>query len=107
MKKLTKNHPSARWMIFFRAAPSSVEAIRLNHSASPVQEVSSMFVVWRMLHCPAAKPRVATGQERGLLSTAQVQCGKNGGFDVFSVWLYLFIYIVVALYCYILRTLSR
>lgn len=44
----------------------------------------------------------------GLLPpTAQVQCGKNGGFDVFSVWLYLFIYIVIALYCYILRTLSR
>ena len=27
---------------FFRAAPSSVAAIRLNHSASPVQEVSPM-----------------------------------------------------------------
>jgi hypothetical protein len=61
MKKLTKNHPSARWMIFFGLLPP----------------------------------------------TAQVQCGKNGGFDVFSVWLYLFIYIVIALYCYILRTLSR
>ena len=43
MKKLTKNHPSAV-DDFFRAAPSSVAAIRLNHSASPVQEVSSMFV---------------------------------------------------------------
>ena len=32
---------------------------------------------------------------------------KRTGFDVFSVWLYLFIYIVIALYCYILRTLSR
>ena len=53
MKKLTKNHPSARWMIFFGLLPP----------------------------------------------TAQVQCGKNGGFDVFSVWLYLFIYIVIALYC--------
>ncbi len=42
MKKLTKNHPSARWMIFFRAAPSSVAAFRLNHSASPVQKVSPM-----------------------------------------------------------------
>ena len=29
----------------FRAAPSSVAAIRLNHSASPVQEVSPMVVV--------------------------------------------------------------
>ena len=61
MKKLTKNHPSARWMIFFGLLPP----------------------------------------------TAQVQCGNNGGFDVFSVWLYLFIYIVIALYCYMLRTLSR
>ena len=57
-----------------------------------------MFVVWRMLHCPAAKPRVATGQgERGLLSTAQVQCGKNVGFDVFSVWLY-YLYILLLRY---------
>ena len=45
--------------------------------------------------------------ERGLLSTAQVQCGKNGGFDVFSVWLYLFIYIVIVLYCYMLIYLYR
>ena len=36
--------------------------------------------------------------ERGLLSTAQVQCGKNVGFDVFSVWLYLFIYILLLRY---------
>ena len=32
---------------FFRAAPSSVAAIRLNHSASPVQEVSPMVLFWR------------------------------------------------------------
>lgn len=107
MKKLTEKSSICKVDDFFRAAPSSVAAIRLNHSASPVQEVSSMFVVWRMLHCPAAKPSVATGQGRDLLSTVQVQCGKNVGFDVFSVWLYLFIYIVIALYCYILRTLSR
>ena len=31
---------------FFRAAPSSVAAIRLNHSASPVQEVSPMGFVF-------------------------------------------------------------
>ena len=56
MKKLTKNHPSARWMIFFGLLPP----------------------------------------------TAQVQCGKNGGFDV-SFWLYLFIYCycVILLYTYI------
>lgn len=108
MKKLTEKSSICKVDDFFRAASSSVAAIWLNHSASPVQEVSSMFVVWRMLHCPAAKPSVATGQgERDLLSTVQVLCGKNVGFDVFSVWLYLFIYLVIALYCYILRTLSR
>ena len=33
---------------FFRAASSSVAAIRLNHSASPVQEVSPMVLFfWR------------------------------------------------------------
>ena len=57
-----------------------------------------------MSHCPAAKPRVATGlRERGLLSTAQVQCGKNGEFDgVYFAWLYLFIYVIIVLYSYIL-----
>ena len=62
-----------------------------------------------MSHCPAAKPRVATGlRERGLLSTAQVQCGKNGEFDgVYFAWLYLFIYIVVALYSYMFIYLYR
>ena len=60
-----------------------------------------------MLHCPAAKPGVATGlRERGLLSTAQVQCGKNGGFDVFLLgYIYLYIlllcYIAICLYIYI------
>ena len=58
-----------------------------------------------MLHCPAANPRVATGlRERGLLSTAQVQCGKNRGFDGgASAWLYLLLlgYIAICLYIYI------
>lgn len=44
--------------------------------------------------------------ERGLLSTAQVQCGKNGGFDVFLLgYIYLYIlllrYIAIYLYIYI------
>ena len=53
---------------------------------------------------PSCQTEVATGlRERGLLSTAQVQCGKNGEFDgVSSAWLYLFIYIVIVLYCYML-----
>ena len=66
-------------------------------------------IYWRMSHCPDAKPRVATGlRERGLLSTAHVQCGKNGGFDEgSSAWLYLFIYCycVILLYTYIDITL--
>ena len=44
--------------------------------------------------------------ERGLLSTAQVQCGKNEGFDVFLLgYIYLYIlllcYIAICLYIYI------
>ena len=62
-----------------------------------------------MSHCPNAKTRVATGlRERGLLSTAQVQCGKNGEFDgVYFAWLYLFIYVIIVLYSYILIYLYR
>ena len=47
--------------------------------------------------------------ERGLLSTAQVQCGKNGVFDeVFLFgYIYLYIYIVIVLYSYILIYLYR
>ena len=48
--------------------------------------------------------------ERGLLSTAQVQCGKNGGFDFFLLgYIYLFIlllcYIAICLYIYIVIVL--
>ena len=68
-----------------------------------------------MSHCPAAKPRVATGlRERGLLSTAHMQCGKNGVFDggllldniylyillLCYITIYLYIYIVIALFIY-------
>ena len=47
--------------------------------------------------------------ERGLLSTAQVQCGKNGVFDeVFLFgYIYIYIYIVIALYYYMLIYLYR
>ena len=58
MKKLTKNHPSARWMIFFGLLPP----------------------------------------------TAQVQCGKNGGFDVFLLG---YIYLYILLLCYIAILLLR
>ena len=75
--------------------------LQVSSSLAPMQ------VCWRMLHCPAAKPRVATGlREWGLLSTAQVQCGKNGGLDVFLLgYIYLYIlllcYIAICLYIYI------
>ena len=42
--------------------------------------------------------------ERGLLSTAQVQCGKNGGFDVFLlgyIYLYILLLCYIAIYLYI------
>ena len=42
--------------------------------------------------------------ERGLLSTAQVQCGKNGGFDVsfcLVIFIYIYCYCVICLYIYI------
>ena len=42
--------------------------------------------------------------ERGLLSTAQVQCGKNGGFDVsfcLVISIYIYCYCVILLYVYI------
>ena len=42
MKKLKERNIHLQGGYFFRAAPSSVAAIRLNHSASPVQEVSPM-----------------------------------------------------------------
>ena len=46
--------------------------------------------------------------ERGLLSTAQVQCGKNGGFDVFFQFGYIYLYILLQSYISIqvLRYLS-
>ena len=45
--------------------------------------------------------------ERGLLSTAQVQCGKNGVFDEVFLFGYIYIYIVIALYYYMLIYLYR
>ena len=68
-----------------------------------------------MSHCPNAKTGVATGlRERGLLSTAHMQCGKNGEFDggilldyiylyillLCYIAIYLYIYIVIALFIY-------
>ena len=65
--------------------------LQVSSSLAPMQ------VYWRMSHCPAAKLRVATGlRERGLLSTAHVQCGKNGVFDRGLSCLVISIYI----YCY-------
>ena len=137
------------------AAPSSVAAIRLNHSASPVQEMVvvlaqivafllghfvlipyscymvgfSLYLYLRRLNpFPAFSSRNNVGnpsredretalmrclhhlraaRESGLLSTVQVQGGKNGVFDVGILldYIYLYIlllcYIVIYLYIYI------
>ena len=75
--------------------------LQVSSSLAPMQ------VCWRMLHCPAAKPRVATGlRERGLLSTAQVQCGKNGEFDG-GFCLIISIYTYILLLCYMFIYLYR
>ena len=55
---------------------------------------------------PSCQTEVATGlRERGLLSTAQVQCGKNGVFDeifLFGyIYLYIYSYCIILLYAYI------
>lgn len=78
--------------------------LQVSSSLAPMQ------VYWRMLHCPAAKPRVATGlRERGLLSTAHMQCGKNGVFDggLSCLVISIYIYIAIMLYNYILIYLYR
>ena len=93
MKKLTKNHPSARWMIFFRAAPSSVAAIRLNHSASPVQEVSQMDC------CLAQIVAIMLGRF--------VFIPYRGYMIGFLLLGYIYIYIVIELYSYMFIYLYR
>ena len=70
--------------------------LQVSSSLAPMQ------VCWRMLHCPAAKPRVATGQGREVFFPRH-RCSveRTEGLMFLSVWLYLFIYIVIVLYAYI------
>ena len=76
--------------------------LQVSSSLAPMQ------VCWRMLHCPAAKPRVATGQGREVFFPRH-RCSveRTEGLMFLSVWLYLFIYIVIVLYCYMLIYLYR
>lgn len=108
MKKLTEKSSICKVDDFF----SGCSLIGRSHPVEPFSFTGArgIFDVCCLAH--VALPSCQTecsywAGERDLLSTVQVLCGKNVGFDVFSVWLYLFIYLVIALYCYILRTLSR
>ena len=77
----------------FRTAPSSVAAIRLNHSASPVQEVSPMVVV--------------------LVQIVAIMLGRfvfipyRGYMIGFLLLGYIYIYLVIELYSYMLIYLYR
>ena len=69
--------------------------------------LAPMQVCWRMLHCPAAKPRVATWQGREVFfprhrCSVERTEGLMGGFC-----LVISIYIVIVLYCYMLICLYR
>ena len=77
----------------FRAAPSSVAAIRLNHSASPVQQVSPMVVVLAQI--------VAIMLGRFVF---MLYSGYMVGFLLLG---YIYIYIVIELYSYMFIYLYR
>ena len=89
----------------------------LGHSFCPVPmalflQVSSslapMQVCWRMLHCPAAKPRVATGQGREVFFPRHKCSVESTEYLVcFFLLGYIYIYIVIALYYYMLIYLYR
>lgn len=77
------------------------------------QQVSSslapMQVCWRMLHCPAAKPRVATGQGREVFfprHRCSVERQRTEGlmsflFGYIYLYILLLLYIIIYLYIYI------
>ena len=74
--------------------------LQVSSSLAPMQ------VCWRMLHCPAAKPRVATGQGREVFFPRH-RCSveRTEGLMFLSGYIYLYIlllcYIVIYLYVYI------
>ena len=83
----------------------------LVHSFWPVpmvlfQHVSSslapMQVCWRMLHCPAAKPRVATGQGREVFFPRHRCSVERTEYLMGFFCLAISIYIVIGVYSYML-----
>lgn len=74
--------------------------LQVSSSLAPMQ------VCWRMLHCPAAKPRVATGQGREVFFPRHRCSVERTEYLMFlSGYIYLYIlllcYIVIYLYIYI------
>ena len=70
--------------------------LQVSSSLAPMQ------VCWRMLHCPAAKPRVATGQGREVFFPRHT-CSVERMEGLMRVLLlgYIYLYIAIVLYCYI------
>ena len=77
--------------------------LQVSSSLAPMQ------VCWRMLHCPAAKPRVATGQWRDFFfprhrcSLERTEYLMRFFCLVISIYIYILLlcYIVIFLYIYI------
>ena len=66
-------------------------------------------IYWRMLHCPAAKPRVATGQGREVFFPRH-RCSVERTeylMRFFCLVISIYIYIVIVLYSYILISILR
>ena len=77
--------------------------LQVSSSLAPMQ------VCWRMLHCPAAKPRVATGQGREVFFPRH-RCSVERTeylMRFFCLVISIYIYIVIVLYSYILIYLYR
>ena len=67
--------------------------LQVSSSLAPMQ------VCWRMLHCPAAKPRVATGQGREVFFPRHRRCvERTEGLMGFLLLGYIYIYILLLSY---------
>ena len=72
--------------------------LQVSSSLAPMQ------VCWRMLHCPAAKPRVATGQGREVFfprHRCSVERTEGLMFFCLVISIYIYCYCVILLYAYI------
>ena len=68
--------------------------LQVSSSLAPMQ------VCWRMLHCPAAKPRVATGQGREVFFPRH-RCSVERTEGLMGFLLLGYIYFYILLLCYI------